>query len=62
MEVFCDKTQARDFLESCIDNLKTQKDAIEAELEVARSKKKNNKVDLKKRSLCSNSMLHCIVT
>ena len=33
--------QARDFLESCIDNLNTQKDTFEAELEVARAKKKS---------------------
>jgi len=36
------KMEVRDWIEQCLDSLQTEKDAIEAELEVIRSKQKKN--------------------
>ena len=36
------KMEVRDWIEQCLDSLQTQKDAIEAELEVIRSKQKKS--------------------
>ena len=36
------KMEARDWIEQCLESLQTQKDSIEAELEVIRSKQKKN--------------------
>lgn len=43
--------EVRDWIEQCLDSLQTQKDAIEAELEVIRSKQKKNQKGQSEREM-----------